>query len=719
MNRLVRFFRTQAKKSFFIFRAHFLVWIGIVCIIFGFTNQSYSQTLLHFVSSQTKDSISQIIILTTTKKEISTGNYASYLIDNHDFPIQLFRTGFTSRKVEKPNTSEITVFLEANTHLQTIDVIAKQTQELPSLFQSIPIKSASIDSLTTIGIATTKTYITTQSELQLRDFGSIGGLQTFTSRGTTSAQNLVTINGIIVNDLTTGSANLTQIPFDYFSSVNLQTGGFSSDISNGAFGSILSFNTAIPNNSYSRFEVTKGSFNTTKYSLLSKQNDLRFFSSYETSQNDFPFFLKTTNGIKIKNRTHNEANLYTIDLGTTFHLQTVQISSDFFFNKQESGVPGPVYFDNIFPSKAKLFLTDFRNLTSINYPLQQSLIRNTFTYHFQSYQYTDPEYSTSISLNDHFYENEVALRTDYFTEINHTRIGLGQYTRWVTLNADQRLSNKDFNERVSSAVFSSFELPFFKVKNLTQKLSLRFEKATSLPFIFSGSYSVYFSSESVLTGFSMNQSNRYPSMNELHFTGIGNPILKPEKLIGLDLFFSLIYDQTIISIKGFAYNISNKIISYPKNPIQWVTMNAEEVGGYGIEQSAKTTWLGFIVSESATYNRIFLISPNNKQTNHKQLIYTPLVTITGEINRTLFQSFQFFSRVRWTSQRFTSTENLTIDRLPSFYTTDIGFYYLVSTSFSQFNFRFQVQNLTNQFYEWIRSYPQPGRSYQLTIGIQI
>lgn len=677
-----------------------------------------SQIILKFISGDQPDSVTNVIIVTVMNKKLTTGSTASVLLHDADFPVSVFRTGFEPQIIPLSYGSEKTVLIKPNNQYPVITVTGNIERDVTNFYQSIPAHKSDIDTLRKNGISTAKSFIASQSELQLRDFGGIGGLQTATSRGTASAQNLVTVNGIILNDLTTGTANLTRIPFGYFSSVELQNGGFSADLSNGAFGSIISFSTHLFTEPHFKIGITSASFETRKFSVLAANEKFRLYTEYAKSNNNFPFPFRTINGVSHVYRSNNSAETFTINSGSTFPISDYRVTTDFFFNKQMSGIPGPVYFDNVFSSNARLTQLDLRNITTFSGSQSESVIRHTLTTHHQSFSYSDPTYSSSFSLNDRYDENEIALRSDYLLDSEY-KFAIGQYSRYAAFQSDQKYSKTNFADRFSFAVFAGIESEIPVTSLLTHKLSIRFETASSLPFVFSGSYSIFYSDKLHNSGISLTSSHRYPSLTELHYSDFGLSVLRPEHMLGLDLFYTYQTQENQFSIKLFSYKINNKIISYPKNPLQWVTINAEKVGGYGLEQSYNLTWLGFKSSQSLSINRVFYISPNLPQTDFKQIIYTPLVSANAYIQRDIFFSFTIFSRVRYNGIRYTSPENLTSDELPSFMILDSGISHHSRILSSDITIQFQIQNIADHYYEWVRSYPQPGRSFELTMEISL
>ena len=349
----------------------------IVVLAFLLPLSVSAQTLLKFISADSADSVSNVIILTSNHHKLTTGNSASIVVNRNDFPISVFRTGMESQTLSFPGDGEKNIVLQPNNSYPTVTVIGKKENHTTDFYHSIPTLKSINDSLSKKGITSIKHFVTSRSELQLRDFGGSGGFQTAASRGTTSAQNITTINGIIINDLTTGTANLSKIPFDYFSAIELQTGGFSADISNGAFGSVLSFTTDASPESRFQFTATTASFETRKTSVLARNEVFRWYADYAQSNNNFPFPFLSVNGTKILNRSNNASEQFSVNVGVTIPVSSDQLSTDFFIHSNHSGIPGPMYVDNIFPSNAHLSQQDFRNITTYAIHRTESVIRHS------------------------------------------------------------------------------------------------------------------------------------------------------------------------------------------------------------------------------------------------------------------------------------------------------------------------------------------------------
>ncbi|MBN8706094.1 MAG: TonB-dependent receptor plug domain-containing protein [Bacteroidetes bacterium] len=548
--------------------------------------------------------------------------------------------------------------------------------------------------------------------LEVRDYGGNGGLKTVTARGTSASQNLVVLDGMIVNDVLTGSANLSLLSLDHLSQVAVQTGGFSSDVANGGLGSTVYLNSRQIGVTRTQIQSSAGSFGTRSWKGMQEFrtgaiSGLFHFGS-DWTEGNYPL---TTGKTRINQDFTGKSGFGSLNakIGPT------ESALNLIWNRQEQGVPGPVFQDNSNFSDSRLSNEDIRLIPTLSLFTGSGLIRTSALIRNQRLEYTDASFPTGKS---DFHESEFAFRADFLTQHQNTQWNTGIYFRRNLAEADiwRGKPETDKLQRNTLAVFStkSFSLP---VHDLNIQVSGRFEGGKNLPATGSGSVSLSGKTGIVVSSLSISRNIRYPSLNEIRLKSSESSFLVPEKFAGIDGDFMIPFPAGFIRMKGFFYRIQDKIISIPKNLVVWSAINADEVQGTGVEQSSEWAVGKFAFSQFVTLQSVQTRKGISLQAEGKQVVYTPKIT-AGTSAGWKAEIWQVTTNWRYTGLRNASVENLKSDQLPGFL---LGSFSVTGKkTFSLFTgtVDFTLNNLTNQTYEWVMSYPMPGRSFLLTFTLE-
>ena len=118
-------------------------------------------------------------------------------------------------------------------------------------------------------------FLTTNTALYIKQYGA---LSTPTFRGTSSSHTLVLWNGIPINSIANGLADLSILPINSFSEVAIVHGGDGSVFGSGALGGSIHYNSAIDFNPQKQIKLTteKGSFGLESNSILFFQTNNKF-----------------------------------------------------------------------------------------------------------------------------------------------------------------------------------------------------------------------------------------------------------------------------------------------------------------------------------------------------------------------------------------------------------------------------------------------------------
>lgn len=223
---------------------------------------------------------------------------------------------------------------------------------------------------------------------------------------------------------------------------------------------------------------------------------------------------------------------------------------------------------------------------------------------------------------------------------------------------------------------------------------------------------------------------RNPTFNDLYYSRIGYVNLKPEytKQYDAGAIFSRSYKGKIayLTVTADAYynNVTNKIIAVPNKDIfSWTMTNLGKVDIRGLDLSAKTKYLfsrnwSALLAVNYTYQDAADVTDPSSSVYLNQIPYTPKHTAAlnfGVIHKSLGL---YFNQIL-SSHRYYLSQNLPEYNVPGFAVSDASFTWLFKFSGLPVSASFEINNLFNQPYVVIRSFPMPGRSFRLSLKVTI
>ncbi|MGB9772985.1 MAG: TonB-dependent receptor plug domain-containing protein [Bacteroidota bacterium] len=243
-----------------------------------------------------------------------------------------------------------------------------------------------------------------------------------------------------------------------------------------------------------------------------------------------------------------------------------------------------------------------------------------------------------------------------------------------------------------------------------------------------GTNAVVFSSSSghaVHLRGSLGKNFRAPTFNDLYWLPGGNPDLRPERSISADLGLSYIgslLGTERVDVGIFSINTRDRILWKPLSRLGqtlWVPMNIDHVWSRGIESNIEWMPIGkkVLIRGSYTFQRATKENAERPgdPTAGKQLLYVPKELLSGEV-RLMFERFDLVVRHQFVGYRFTAEDNRTF--LPSYNVTDASLVVRYPFRHWMISVKFDVNNLFNTDYQVLALYPMPLRNFAITLTIQ-
>jgi len=205
----------------------------------------------------------------------------------------------------------------------------------------------------------------------------------------------------------------------------------------------------------------------------------------------------------------------------------------------------------------------------------------------------------------------------------------------------------------------------------------------------------------------------FPSFNDLYWPednfAKGNTNLKPEDGLRWQSGLAALFPPFYINLSYSQSFIENQIIWTPSSG-KWQPENIGKVFSQIVNTIAKVEdqigEIYYFFEVALSYNYSINNDPDSKY-YQKRIIYSPLYkwTLKGNLEYK-FISLNF--SYRYISERFTTEEN----------TVWLSPYKILDIYLKIFWFYFGVENLLDENYEEIESYPQPGRIFKAGIKIE-
>lgn len=217
-----------------------------------------------------------------------------------------------------------------------------------------------------------------------------------------------------------------------------------------------------------------------------------------------------------------------------------------------------------------------------------------------------------------------------------------------------------------------------------------------------------------------------PTFNDLYYTFIGNKYLRPEYTTQYDLglVYTKDWGQGIfrhleVQVDGYLNYVDDKIIAMPtSNQFQWTMVNLGHVRIRGIDVSLESALkLGAFTTSARltyTYQRAQDLTDPSDSYYGDQIPYIPWHSGSA-ILAFAWRGWEVNYSFIYTGERYNASANIRENHVQPWYTHDLSLSKSVKLYDKTFRLAAEVNNLLNQQYEVVRSYPMPGTSVKLKL----
>lgn len=598
--------------------------------------------------------------------------------------------------------------------LEIISERSLKADELHAVDSTLLLHSSSLDIATTLqrsGIGMVNTY------------GAPGSIASFRLGGMSSNYVTVELNGAVLNSPTLGMADLSLIPSFFIQSASLGERNFSGFQRNVGLAATLRLESSMATKNEVSFESTVTSLQNIFYGMsVSRKRDqwkwnIRAFQSRnenkfsyrDVQQWEAPLVLQTNNN-NISQGV--QSNLVYVGEKRTHYFNTMAVNRYALLPSVMGGVGNwnANQHDDLFQST---FYCEGKRKRVLSFM------------HFQSKQ------GVSVILSNQEYSSNVASSQIQTSLVNAFANGSLQMRRALfQINPTASLTNlqyADWNQQVQwkgGSLWASYIQDIAKGK-LRMVSWVKPEWRSDRKPIISGEVGVElpYKIKNVSSQLSLSGSvkSRMPSANDLYWIQGGNPELLSEKAKWIqfkwDNEMSIRKEMSIqFQINAKAGSVSNWIQWLPMPEDIWMASNFKSVEMKQLEGvvSWKTNLRGGWLNLTSRAEWTSTTAMNIGSPGVFDMVYTPRLRSSASAQYT-HKSWSLLFSDTFVSQRYTDEGNTSFYALPSFNLLNASLNKAWEFNKNKLSLQFEVQNITNVQYQWIRGYALPGRVYSIGI----
>ena len=594
------------------------------------------------------------------------------------------------------------------------------------------------------------------SGVQLKDFGGVGGLKTINVRSMGSHHVGVFYDGIQLGNAQNGIVDLGRFSLDNMEAVSMYNGQKSAifqPAKDFASASAIYMVTRKPildeDKDYNvNMSLKGGSFKTINPSILWEQRINENVSSsisaeYMYTSGEYKFKYAKINGYDTTQmRENGDVRSLRVEAALFGTINDGEWKAKAYYYDSERGYPGAVVreepgkFKNQDRQWDKNFFAQgsFRKTIS---PAYRLLINGKYAYDYLHYL-SDPRLDASTMYVNNKYQQQEGYvsAANLFTIFDWWSASLSTDFQLNTLDADLVNFVHPKRSTLLNAVATSIRFDKFKLQMsllhtfVHDKIDNTLDNTTNRDEFTPTAVASYKPFDLVDLNFRAFYKRvfRMPTLNDLYYTFIGNKNLDPEYTnqynIGLTYnknFGNRWIENMEFQIDGYLNQVENKIIAMPtSNQFRWTMINLGYVEIHGVDVALRGNFrireVGLNARISYTYQDAKDLTDPTSDYYGGQVPYIPWHSgsaILGFDYNNWSLNYSFI----YTGERYETVANIKENYVQPWYTHDIALTKEVDFEKVSLRFTAEVNNILNQQYEVVQSYPMPGTNFKLKINI--
>jgi outer membrane cobalamin receptor len=558
--------------------------------------------------------------------------------------------------------------------------------------------------------------------LHVRNYGGHGGVRSLSIRGYAAPQTTASINGIPYLSPQSGIINFGNFFPEGYAAIDVTRSGSSGDPSLSALGGNIDFAMA-PTRTGINIKVGRGAFGEALAGMRASIQRKRWSSQAGlqvlSADDNFSFSINGEDGIR------SGADFRTARLMTQLQYQDSSWAVSWFGTayRNRQGLPGPVLRGNSVNTDERLEEDDVFQALSVEKKTGAFNRWKPSSYRLDvAFHSNDMRYLPTTGLQQYLNQDLlVQLKLGHLGRKSRTQTVLQIQPAWLQGNnlaigfepvdAVQRtvwrlaVSRQFFSmiKKSKLGAYLNARLGYTQNDGLLPETSLGIN--WKLP---NKNWEVFLHA---------NQGLRLPAFNELYYFGYGNASLPPEKVLGGDFGFwhrkQLGAWKAVAKLALFANRTRDKIVAIPLNPAVWSTRAVGLSRSLGVEMS-----LECMLKQNRYYLSYTLQNVRDITLPERPYLpYTPPEILSYGFVQS-WQGFRLGLHGHYSGWRFALPVIEESAFLPGWHTLDVDIAYSMKLGTWQYRFGLQGENILNENYAVIKSWPMPPASWRATLVLQ-
>lgn len=580
--------------------------------------------------------------------------------------------------------------------------------------------------------------------ITLRDYGGAGGMKTVSVRGFGAKHTGVSYDGVMLSECQSGEIDLSRYSLDNVDNLTL-TVGDNADIfipaRNATTPATLTIQTLRqPSDDlkpHMTAQLKAGSFGYISPFLryeqcLSERFSFSVVGEYVHAKNDYPYTIK--NGIETINDRRNNSRMNSGHAELNFLWNTSnssQLGGKVYYYDNDRQLPGQVFY---YSNTSRETLRDrnvFGQLTFQQRWGEQWSLKLLAKYNWAASLYDDGIVAGWVQDGDYYQREAYTSLALLYTPTEHWAFDYSADYAHNNLNSTLPTDTRPYRNTILQSATVKYHLGKLTVmgrllyslylngacdgdgaedmRRLSPSLSLSFELLPQLHL--RASYKEIF---------------RAPTFNENYFFHYGSKDLKAENTqqlnAGVTYAGKLSHNTDLTATADLYYNkVTDMIQGVPHNMFVWTCMNIGKAEILGLDVTAKAahTMGRHTLTAAVNYSMQRARNHTNPESPFydNQLAYMPLHSGAGSLSwENPWVNISISGHA--IGERWSTNEHQTSTHINGY--SEVG-----ATIWRRFHIgrpvaeiRFDIKNLFDKQYEIVRSYPMPGRSWQLTVNVK-
>lgn len=623
------------------------------------------------------------------------------------------------------------------------DVVVTERVRAREVIPAQHLSGLELKRLSSVSIADALRYF---SGVQIKDYGGIGGLKTINVRSMGSQHVGVFYDGVRIGNAQNGQVDLSRFSLDNIEAISIYNGQKSNLLqpaNHYASSSAVYMQSRRPifagqERQHLHLSARYGSFKTLNPSILyerklSSSLNLSFNSEYLYTSGEYPYRYRKVGGYDTTAmRRNGDVRAWRVETALFGSLNRGDWQLKGYYYNSERGYPGAVVREipGALRHEDRQWDRNFFLQSSLrkNYERYTLLLNAKYAYDYLHYL-SDPRRDVStMYVDNHYTQQEVYFsHTHQWQLTDWWRIALASDLQYNTLSAN--LYRFAYPQRFSILSALSSALDWSEVRLQASLLHSYYRDITRLAEEHAPQRSI------ITPSLALNYRPKYlpdlslrafyksifrmPTFNDLYYTFIGSKDLLPEETeqynIGATYQInkeSGILRQVSLEADTYLNYVKNKIIAMPtSNQFQWMMVNLGRVRIAGAELRGQARWqLGQVLlgtQVNYTYQRAVDITDPNKSYYKGQIAYIPWHSGSAVVSLD-YKGWSLNYSTIYTGERYDSSANIRENYIQPWYTHDVSVMKNFKLGHYDMRATLEVNNILNQQYEVVRSYPMPG-----------